>query len=335
MKAEILICSQKQRNAILNPVAFQLAQISNKNMYKKGNGNVKKKKKKYLKRENLSALVFLLPALIPLMFFWIGPVLYSAGLSFTDWDMMSEEIGFVGISNYQSLLTDAEFYRTLKNTICFSVGNIVPAIGLGLLIAMLLSTVKRGGIFKTIIFSPYITPMVAVSIVWSWIFEPRVGILNYAFSLVGLPGLEWTQSADTAMLSVVLVTVWKQIGWVMIFYLEAIKKVPQSLMEAAAIDGAGKMKKFTKVILPAISPTTFFLIMITTINSIQAYDQIQVLTQGGPAGATRTILYSFYLEAFEAFNTGKASAIAVVLVAITMILSVVETKISKKFVYYD
>ena len=294
-----------------------------------------KKKKNYNRKEGLAACVFILPALIPLLLFWIGPVFYSAGLSFTDWDMISAQINFIGMDNYKSLLGDPEFYRTLKNTLFFSIGNIIPTILFGVLIALALCIVKRGGFFKTILFSPYITPMVAVSIVWSWIFEPRVGIFNYLFALVGLPELQWTQSSDTAMLSVVIVTVWKQIGWAMIFYVEAIKKVPQNIMEAASIDGAGGFVKFIRIIWPSISPTTFFLVMITTINSIQAYDQIQVLTQGGPAGATRTLLYYFYMEAFEAFNTGKASAVAVIIILITVALSIGETVVSKKYVHYD
>lgn len=294
-----------------------------------------KKKKKHNRKEGLAACVFILPALISLLLFWIGPVFYSAGLSFTDWDMISAQINFIGMDNYKSLLGDPEFYRTLKNTLFFSIGNIIPTILFGVLIALALCIVKRGGFFKTILFSPYITPMVAVSIVWSWIFEPRVGIFNYLFALVGLPELQWTQSSDTAMLSVVIVTVWKQIGWAMIFYVEAIKKVPQNIMEAASIDGAGGFVKFIRIIWPSISPTTFFLVMITTINSIQAYDQIQVLTQGGPAGATRTLLYYFYMEAFEAFNTGKASAVAVIIILITVALSIGETVVSKKYVHYD
>ncbi|CUX46353.1 Glycine reductase complex component B subunit gamma [Clostridium sp. C105KSO13] len=271
------------------------------------------KSKKYLKKECVAACIFLLPALIPLLLFWVGPVLYSVGLSFTNWDMISEEVHFIGIENYYSLLHSPEFYRVLKNTLVFAIGNVIPSIILGLLIAFALSGVKRGVFYKVFLFVPYITPMVAVSIVWSWIFEPRAGILNFLLSLFNLPGLKWTQSSDTAMLSVIIVSVWKQIGWAMIFYLGAIKKVPRNLLEAASIDGAGNLVKFFKVILPSISPTTFFLIIMTTINSIQAYDQIQVLTQGGPAGATRTILYYFYQEAFESFNTGKASAVAVIL----------------------
>lgn len=293
-------------------------------------------KQKYSRKENIAGLVFILPAIIPLLIFWIIPVIWSGGLSFTDWDMMSERINFMGLKNYTSLLRDPKFGKVLWNTLVFAVGSTLPSIIIGLLVALAMNGTRKGtGIYRTVIFAPYITPMVAVSVVWSWIFEPRVGILNFVLELFGLPGLEWTQSSDTAMLSVLIVTVWKSIGWTMIFYMEAIRKVPQTLLEAAAIDGANGFWKFWKITLPIISPTTFFLIIMSTISSLQAYDQIQVLTQGGPAGATRTLLYYYYQEAFRNFNTGKASAVAIVLVIITVVLSLVETEVSKKTVFYN
>ncbi|HAX53084.1 sugar ABC transporter permease [Muricomes intestini] len=287
-------------------------------------------------KESMTGFLFLLPALLPLLVFWVGPVLYSLWLSFTDWDMMSPEIHFVGLSNYKSLIGQSDFMAVLQNTLVFALGSVIPTILLGLLAALALSSAKKGTrIYRMVMFAPYITPMVAVSIVWSWIFEPRVGILNYVLSFLGIHGLKWIQSRNTAMLSVIIVTVWKQIGWTLLFYLEALQKVPGNLLEAAAIDGAGKVKRFLKITLPMISPTTFFLLIITTINSLQAYDQIQVLTQGGPAGSTRTLLYYYYQEAFESFHTGKASAVAVILVLITVILSLAETKVSRKYIYYE
>jgi multiple sugar transport system permease protein len=177
--------------------------------------------------------------------------------------------------------------------------------------------------------------MVAVSIVWSWIFEPRVGILNFVLSLLHLPILKWTQSMDTAMLSVIIVTVWKQLGWAMIFYVEAVSRVPRVLLEAAIIDGAGPLRRLLRLTVPFISPTTYFLVIICTINSLQAYDQILVLTRGGPAGATRTLLYYYFQEAFENFSAGKASAVAVFIVAITVMFSLAETALSKNTVHYD
>lgn len=287
-------------------------------------------------KENLTGFLFILPALLPLLVFWILPVLFSGGLSFTNWDMMSEDIKFMGFKNYTSLLRDPNFGRVLTNTLVFAVGSTIPDIFLGMMIALVMNGARRGtGIYRTIIFAPYITPMVAISVVWSWIFEPRVGILNFLMRLVGLPESQWLQSSKTAMLSVLIVTTWKSLGWTMIFYMEAIRKVPSSLLESAAMDGAGGFWRFIKITLPMISPTTFFLVIMSTISSLQAYDQIQVLTQGGPAGATRTLLYYYYQEAFQNFNTGKASAVAVILVIITVVLSLVETRISKKTVFYN
>lgn len=301
-----------------------------------GKGKKRAVKEKYSRKENMMGFLFILPAMIPLLVFWIIPIIWSGGLSFTDWDMMSENIQFMGLKNYTSLLKDPNFGKVLWNTLVFALGSTVPSIVIGLLVALAMNGARRGtGIYRTVIFAPYITPMVAVSVVWSWIFEPRVGILNFVLELFGLPGSQWTQSSETAMLSVLIVTVWKSIGWTMIFYMEAIRKVPQNLLEAAAIDGANSFWRFWKIIIPMISPTTFFLVIMSTISSLQAYDQIQVLTQGGPAGATRTLLYYYYQEAFRNFNTGKASAVAIVLVLITVVLSLIETEVSKKTVFYN
>ena len=297
---------------------------------------MKKVKQTYKMKESLTGFLFVFTAFLPILIFWVIPVLYSVGLSFTDWDMMSKDINFVGLNNYRSLINQTDFARVLKNTLVFSLGSVIPTIVLGLMAALALNGAHKGtGVYRMAMFAPYITPMVAVSIVWSWIFEPRVGILNYILGVIGITGIEWTQSSDTSMLSVIIVTVWKQIGWAMIFYMEALRKVSKNLLEAASIDGANALKRFFNITVPMISPTTFFLFIIMTINSLQAYDQIQVLTQGGPAGSTRTLLYYYYIEAFETFNTGKASAAALFLVAITIVLSLLETRASKKFVYYE
>ena len=288
------------------------------------------KKKNSLMRETRVGIAFLLPALIPLMVFWMLPVFLTVGLSFTKWDKISPEIKWVGIKNYVTLFKSANFFKIIKNTFVFSVGATIPNILMGLILALVLVNSRRGaGFYRTMMFVPYITPMVAASIIWSWLYDPSSGFFNYVRSLFGLSPLKWTGSRDTAMLSVIIVTVWKSMGYTMVFYLEGIKKVPESLHDAATVDGANGFQKFWYVTMPMIAPTTFFLLIINTISTMQAYDQIQVLTSGGPAGATRTILYYYYTEAFGSFNTGKASAVAMVLVFITVILSVIESAASK------
>ena len=203
------------------------------------------------------------------------------------------------------------------------------------MLALLLVRNFRGsGILKFILFSPWITPTVAISIVWSWIYKTDGGIANTILTALGASPLKWIASSDTAMLSVIIVTIWKSLGYSMIFYLSALEKVPGELYEAGALDGAYGWRQFVDITLPSISPTTFFLTIITMVNSLQAYDQIQVLTQGGPAGSTRTLLYMYYQLGFNEFNMGQATAVAVVMILLTVGLSLIQFKASEKWVHY-
>ena len=233
------------------------------------------------------------------------------------------------------MFRDSRVYNALWNTFVFTAGTLIPTIAGGLGLALLLRKKFSGsGLFKFVLFSPWITPTVAVSIVWTWIFQPDGGIANVVLEFLNLPALEWISSSDTAMLSVIIVTVWKSLGYAMIFYLSALEKVPKELYEASSMDGAKKFRQFFDMTLPSISPTTFFLMIITMVNSLQAYDQIQILTQGGPSGSTRTLLYMYYQLGFEEFNMGGATAVAVVMIAITVLLSIIQFTASKKWVHY-
>lgn len=282
-----------------------------------------------------NVLIFILPALVPLLIFWIWPMGQSIFISFTDWDYMTSTYHIVGLANYKSIFSQVMFYSALKNTFVFAAGTLVPTIVIGLVLALILKEKLKGSAFyKGIIFSPWITPTVAVSIVWSWILEPRYGFANYILQALNLPKSQWLHSSHTAMTAVTLVTVWKGLGWAMVFYLTALEKVPVEFYEAASVDGAGSFKKFINITLPLISPTTFFLTIITTINSLQAYDQIKVLAQGGPSGSTRTLLYLYYQTAFENFNIGEATAIAAVILVITASLSALQFIASRRWVHY-
>ena len=295
-----------------------------------------KRSRKRSELRNLGAvLLFVLPALIPLFIFWIYPILRSVWLSFTDWDFMTPDYNFIWFKNYTSLLKDSRFYEALWNTLVFTAGTLFPTIIGGLGLALLLRrNFKGSGVFKIVLFSPWITPTVAISIVWTWIFREDGGLANQVLGLFGLPALKWISSSDTAMLSVIIVTVWKSLGYAMIFYLSALEKVPEELYEASALDGAKPWRQFLDMTLPGISPTTFFLMIITMVNSLQAYDQIQILTQGGPSGSTRTLLYMYYQLGFQEFKMGQATATAVIMIIITVILSLAQFTASKKWVHY-
>lgn len=299
----------------------------------KGEITLKCKKRDWKYSGNV--LLFVVPALIPLVVFWIYPILRSLFISFTNWDYMSPTYDFVFLDNFISLFHDSRFYDALLNTLVFTVGTLIPTLAGGLLLALLLQKNFRGsGIYKFILFSPWITPTVAISIVWVWIFEPDTGIANAVLNFFHLPGLEWIQSSDTALLAVIIVTVWKSIGYAMIFYLSALEKVPSELYEACGLDGARKWQRFRDITIPSISPTTFFLMIITMVNSLQAYDQIQILTQGGPSGSTRTLLYMYYQLGFEEFDMGQATAVAMVMIVLTVLLSAIQFRASKKWVHY-
>ncbi|EJQ60112.1 carbohydrate ABC transporter permease [Bacillus mycoides] len=281
------------------------------------------------------AVFFLLPVGIPLILFWIIPNFISLGISFTDWDFMTNDFNFVGLENYFNLFTQDSFMQALLNTFYFGIGTVIPTIALGLGFALFFRKKFKGSaLYQLMIFSPWVTPTIAVSIVWSLLYEPQFGVINKVLNFFGIPGLDWLQSSQTAMLAVIIVTVWKLVGWTMIFYIGALEKVPDSLYEAASIDGADSWQKFRYVTLPMVSSTTFFLVVVNTISSVQAYDQIKILTQGGPSGSTRTLLYLFFQQGFEQFDMGSATAIAFIILIITILLSVINKIIGDKWVNY-
>lgn len=283
----------------------------------------------------LKVLLFTAPLLVPLFTFWLVPFGYSIYISFTDWDYISPDYDFVGLENYQYMVEDFEFLQAAMNTFWFSLGVVVPTILLGLLFAMLLHKNFKGSQFyRAVIFSPWITPTVAVSIVWSWVFETKSGLANHLLQSMGFNAIPWLESGNTALVAVIIVTVWQAIGWTMLFYISALNKIPESLYEASLIDGCNSLTRFLKITLPLISPTTFFLVVVNIITAMQAFDQFQILTQGGPGGETRTLLYLFYQQAFERYEMGPAAATSLVIFLITGMLALLNTYMGKRWVYY-
>ncbi|MDU4698420.1 MULTISPECIES: carbohydrate ABC transporter permease [Paenibacillus] len=292
--------------------------------------------KRSLWAEEVRALLFTLPAMVPLTLFWFYPLGFIIYLSFTEWDFMSPDKIFVGLQNYRDLFADPSFYQSLRVTALFCAGSVIPVVVFGLGLALLLNrNMKGGAIYRMLMFSPWVTPTVAVSIVWSWIFEPEVGLANTLLQALGLGGVRWLEDPNWALIGILLVTVWKSAGWGMIFYLVALRNVPAELLQAAALDGANSWRKFWNVTLPLISPTTFFLVVVQLIQALQAYDQINVLTQGGPAGSTRTLLYLYYQSAFDAFQIGQASSVAITLIIGCVGLSLLSFWVGRRTVHYS
>lgn len=279
--------------------------------------------------------IFLGIPMIPLIVFWFIPMIVSLWLSLTDWDYISPSFNYVGMDNYTHAFTSDEFYQALKNTIVFGVFTVVPTIIIGLLLAMLLREGLKGiTFFRSLMFSPWITPMVAMSIVWAWIYEPDIGLLNQVLGWLHLPQPAWLHSSSSALWSIIIVTVWKNAGWAMLFYSDALQKIPRDLYEVSNLEGSSWWQKMRTIVIPLVSPTTLFLGIMLAIESIQAYDQIQVMTQGGPSGSTRTLLYMYYQMAFEQFNMGQATAISTIIVIITGVLALTMFYASKRWVHY-
>ena len=275
--------------------------------------------------------LFLLPALLGTLIFIIIPVLCSFGLSFVKWDLLNP-ITFVGLENYKNLFNDKVFYQTLINTIVFAISTSTFGVIIPLILASVLNSKIRGSeFFKTAYFLPFITPMIVIGIVWGWIFDPNIGLLNKLLHL----HINWLYDVKFAMPALIAVSVWKLIGYNMIIFLSTLSSISQSLFEAAKIDGANSLQTFRHVTVPMLSPTIFFVVIITTISSFQVFDLIYLMTQGGPFNSTNVLVYSIYQNAFEYFNVGEASAIAYVLFAIILVLTLLQWKFRKKIVYNE
>ncbi len=286
---------------------------------------------KMLEKQNIAGWIFILPAILGTFIFIIIPVFCSFGLSFARWDLLGP-LEFVGLDNYRQLLSDSLFYKILLNTVVFALSTSVFGVIIPLVLAAVLNNKIRGSeFFKTAYFLPFITPMVVIGIVWAWIFDPNIGILNRVLQI----HINWLYDSNFAMPALIVASVWKLVGYNMIIFLSSLSSVSQNLFEAAKIDGANSFQIFKNVTIPLLSPTIFFVVIITAISSFQVFDLIYLMTQGGPFDSTNVLVYAIYKNAFEYFNIGKASAIAYVLFVIILVLTLLQWHFRKKLVYNE
>lgn len=270
-------------------------------------------------------LLFVLPALVGTFLFIIIPIFCSFGLSFTEWDLLNE-INFVGFSNYKSIFTESEFLQILINTIVYAVSITIFAVIIPLLIASIINNkIKGNELFKTIYFLPFITPAVVIAIVWAWIFDPNIGLINTLLHT----HYTWLFSSKLAMPVLIFVSVWKLIGYNVVLFLTGFSTIDKSVYEASKIDGATAYQTFFDITVPLLKPTIYFVTTVTAISSFQIFDLIYVMTQGGPNDSTNVIVYSIYKYAFEYFDIGKSCALAYILFAIILVLALVQKKLTK------
>jgi multiple sugar transport system permease protein len=279
------------------------------------------------------AYLFLLPNLLLFLAFTIYPVFASFFYSLNEWNLHNP-MKFIGLGNYQALFNDPTFLKVLRNTLVYTAGIIPFQTALGLLIALGLNQKLRFTTFyRTAFFVPVVTSSIAVSIVWQWMYQPEWGVFNSLLKQIGIQGPNWLFSTTWAMPSVILLSIWKNVGYSVVLYLAALQGVPESYYESAMIDGANSWHRFWRINLPMISPTTFLIIVLSIIGSFQAFDQIYILTNGGPARATSVIAHYLYQNGFQYFNMGYAAAIAYVLFALLLIATVIQWYYRRRWVF--
>ena len=278
---------------------------------------------------------FLLPSLSGLLIFTFIPIFASLGLTLFEWDLLTPP-QFVGLDNFKKLFGDPTFWESLTHTLFFIAGYIPLVMVIALGMALLLNRKLRGvTIFRTAFFIPVVSAWVAVALIWQWLLNPQYGLFNYLLSFVGIKGPAWLFDPHWAMPAIVLTSVWKDIGFVMVMYLAGLQGIPNEYSEAASIDGASSRQRFRYITLPLLAPTTFFALTISLINSFQVFDQVWIMTGGGPAGATTVLVEQIVKNAFSYSNMGYAAAISWVLFAIVFSVTLFQTRFQKRWVSYD
>lgn len=294
------------------------------------------RRRRGLARENLWFLAFLGPNLILLSAFTYWPLLRNVWLSAYRWDLISPYRPFVGWENYRYVFTTPEAARIFANTLLFTAGTVGGTMLLGLGVALLLNRALRGrSIARSILFAPYVVSGVAIAVVWLFMFDPNFGLFQQVLSGIGVASPNWFRDPAWAMPAIITVYIWKNLGYAVVVYLAGLQAVPEELHEAAKVDGAGPLHRFWHVTLPHLSPVLFFIFVTSILSSLQAFDIINVMTQGGPVNSTTTLIYRLYQEGFVALNAGRAAAYAVVLFALMIAVTALQLRFLDRRVHYS
>ncbi|WP_411552686.1 carbohydrate ABC transporter permease [Paenibacillus lautus] len=282
--------------------------------------------------DHLAGWLFVLPMVLGFVLLLLVPLMMALYMSFTDWPLLGEA-KLIGFENYRTIAGDAEFWRVLGNTLYFAAGLVPLNIILALLLAIPLSKNIRGaGFFRTLIFIPVMTSLVVWSIVWKYMFATDSGFINQLLRMIAITGPAWLYDTRLAMPVVIVTSLLKNVGLNMVLFIAALQQVPAQLYEAARIDGAGRMRIFFRITVPMITPTIFLTLMMTIIGSLKVFGQIYVMTQGGPSGSTKVLVYNIWERAFKLFEFGYASALAYVLFIITLLLTLAQWQMRKRWV---
>lgn len=287
------------------------------------------------RREARWAWTFVTPTLLGLLFFTLGPFIFAIYISLTDWNLLGSP-KWVGLDNFKELFHDQVFWTAWVNTVYYTGVSVPLSMVAGLAIALLVNQKLPGmGVFRFMLFIPMTIGVVASGLLWSWMFSPQYGVLNYLLHFVGLGPYKWLTSSSTSMLSIIGVGVWRAIGFNIIVFLAGLQTLPTDLYDAASIDGAGTIRKFRNITLPLLSPTIFFSALIGVIMSFQVFEQTYVMTQGGPGNSTLTIIYYIFQQGFSYLRMGYASAASVTFLVVLTIGTALMLRLQNRVVHYE
>ena len=264
---------------------------------------------------------FIAPYYIFFLLFVLFPIVVNIFLSFTDFNLKS--ISFVGLENYRMMLKDVLFWKSVQNTLIYVVFTVFFTMLLGFLLALALNSAALWGtrFFRGMIYLPYVTSMVSMAMVWLWLYDPTYGVFNVIMEALGLEAQQWLYDEKLALGAMIVLGIWKGVGYYMTLYLAGLYNIPAYLYEAAAIDGAGYWQKVFRITLPMLRPVTFFILITGTINAFNVFEQVNVMTGGGPMNATTTIVHQIYIRAFTEYRMGYGAAEAVFLLVIILIFT--------------
>jgi multiple sugar transport system permease protein len=297
----------------------------------------KARRRRWNKRETIAGYLFVAPSLIHFLVFTVYLMISSLIISTWVWDLLTPHHER-GLYNYRTLLFHDPIFRTaFKNTILFALYTIPTGMALGLLLAMAVNTKLRGvGFFRAMYFLPVVVPVVATAIMFRWLYSPDFGLINWGLEQVGLSGRDWLGDPNTALPAIAAMAVWSSLGWTMTFFLVGLQSIPRQLYEAAQVDGAGRWMRFRHITWPLLTPMTFFILVTQTIGNLQgAFDQVYLMTQGGPGYATYTNSFYLYSQAFRYFHYGYAAAYAWVIFAVIALATLIQFRVLARRINYE
>lgn len=279
-------------------------------------------------------VLFVAPSLLMLLIFTVAPIGAAAVLSLFEWDLLTDPV-FVGLGNFIELARDTGFRSSVLHTLTFIVGYVPTVMAVGLALALTLDRRRRlSGLSRVVFFMPVVSAWVAVALMWKWMLNPRFGVINWALGLIGIDGPAWLFEEGWAMFSIVLASVWKDAGFVMVLFLAGLQAVGASYREAAVVDGASNWQAFWRVTFPLLSPTVFLVTVILLINSFQVFEQVWIMTEGGPLDSTTVIVQQITENAFTFGRMGYASAMSWVLFALIFMVTFIQVRLQRRWVHY-